>query len=80
MVVIIVLLAAVANFVSAWVVPLVIVGGLLTVTVIGALQLKQDERLSEKGFLKLMGLAFRQIPWLGKLAKARSGAGRLRLG
>lgn len=34
--------------------------------------MKQDERLSEQGFLKLMALAFRQLPLLGKLAKTGS--------
>ena len=60
---------------SPWVLPVVTLGGLLLTTVIGALQLRHDERLKEEAFLKLMGMAFRQIPFLGRLAKAGAGDG-----
>lgn len=73
--VLIALLAAVAKAVSFWVLPVVIVGGLILLSVIGALQLRTDEKLSEKGFLHLMRMSFRQIPVLGKLARsARTSA------
>jgi hypothetical protein len=37
-------------------------GGLLFLTVIGALQLTQDERLSQKSFLALMKMVLEQLP------------------
>jgi hypothetical protein len=56
---------------SPWWLPVVILGGLLLITVVGALQLKNGERLQERSFLKLMNMAFQQIPLLGKLAGQR---------
>jgi hypothetical protein len=63
------ILAIVANVVSFWVFPAVIVGGLLGLSVIGALQLRQDEQLSERGFIDLMGLTLRQLPLIRAAGK-----------
>lgn len=73
LVVVIASLAAVGKLLAVWILPIMIIGGLLLVTVIGALQMKQDERLSDKTFLSLMTLAFQQLPLLGRLAKDHSG-------
>jgi hypothetical protein len=56
------MLAIIANVVALWVLPAVIIGGLIGPSVVGALQLRHDEGLSEQGFLKLMGLTLRQLP------------------
>lgn len=69
-VVLITLLAAVGKVLSYWVLPVIVIGGLLLITVVGALQLRQDDRLSEKSFVTLMKLALRQMPLLGKAVKA----------
>jgi hypothetical protein len=37
---------------------------LLAVSIVGAFQLRQDERLSEENFLKLMALSFKYLPWI----------------
>jgi Flp pilus assembly protein TadB len=58
-------LAVVANVVPIWALPPVLVAGLLGVSVIGALQLRHDRRLSERGFLRLMALTLRQLPLVG---------------
>jgi hypothetical protein len=42
--------------------PFVIIGTLLGVSIIGAFQLRQNERVSEKTFLSLMSLALRHLP------------------
>lgn len=54
----------VAHLLPVYVIPIVIVGGLLAVSVIGAFQLRQDDRLSEENFLKLMSLSFKYFPRL----------------
>lgn len=63
------MLAVIANLVSVWVLPAVIIGGLLGLSVVGALQLRHDEGLSEQGFLKLMGLTLRQLPLIRPAGK-----------
>lgn len=55
-------LAVIANVVPIWILPAVIVGGLLGLSLIGTLQLRQDRRLSEEGFLRLIWLTLRQLP------------------
>jgi hypothetical protein len=47
-----------------WIIPLAIIGGLLGVSAIGALQLRQDEKLSEKGFVELMRMTLAKLPLL----------------
>jgi internalin A len=58
-----------ARSVTPWLLPAVILGGLVFVGLVGALQLRHDDRLSEKSFLALVGLTFRQLPLLGRLSK-----------
>ncbi|MEV4050770.1 hypothetical protein AB0J55_06240 [Amycolatopsis sp. NPDC049688] len=56
------ILLVAARVLSIWVVPIIVVGGLLGVSVVGALQLRHDDRLSERGFLKLMMVAVGRLP------------------
>ena len=53
------LLLVAPNTVSVVVLPLVVLGSLLTIAVIGALQLRQDRSLSQEHFITLMLLTFR---------------------
>lgn len=64
MVILVVLFLIVAKSVSLSVLPIVIVGSLISVSLIGAFQLRQDNSLSEKNFLSLMFLTFRQLPFI----------------
>lgn len=48
---------------------LIIVAGIVAVPVLGALQLKQDKRLSDKSFLSLVKMVFAQLPLIGGLVK-----------
>jgi predicted membrane channel-forming protein YqfA (hemolysin III family) len=61
-VVIVVLLLAVGRVVSFWALPVVVVGALLLVMIVGAYQMRQDARLSEKGFLQLMADVLKRLP------------------
>ena len=54
-------IAVISMNVSWSVLPAVIIGGILFITVIGALQLRQDEKLDETSFLTLMSEAFKQL-------------------
>lgn len=64
---------------SPWFIPVVVAGGILVVSVIGALQLRNDERLKEVSFLKLMFKSLGYLPLLRTLlphskdAKAEQG-------
>jgi hypothetical protein len=62
-------LFAAAKTIPLWALPVVIVGALCAVSVIGALQLKQDRGISDKSFLALMGLAFKQVPFLARISR-----------
>jgi len=53
-----------ANTVPILVLPIVIVGALLMVSVVGAFQLRQDNALNQKNFLSLMLLTFKQLPFV----------------
>jgi internalin A len=61
--------AAVGKVVSPWALPVIIGGAVLTLAVVGALQLRQDRGLTEKSFLTLMGMALRRLPWLGRVGR-----------
>jgi hypothetical protein len=55
-------LLVVARLTPVWVLPVIVVGGLFGVSVVGAFQLRQDNRLSEQGFLRLMIAALGKLP------------------
>ena len=74
-VVIITALAAVGRVLNPWALPVIIAGAILTLSVVGALQLKQDSRLTDKSFLALMGMALRNFSLLGKLGKSGANQG-----
>lgn len=65
-------LGVIASLLPLWILPAIIVGGLLAVSIIGALQLKQDERLPDESFLKLMELSLKQLPLISRVVKADS--------
>jgi hypothetical protein len=73
LVVVTALFLAVAQVVPVWTLPVVIVAALIGVGVLGALQLRQDGRVSEKGMLTLFRAAFRNARALG--ANQPPGAG-----
>lgn len=54
-------LIATCKFLPAWTIAPVLIALVLLVIVIGALQLKNDDRLSEKSFVELMKLAMKRL-------------------
>jgi len=59
--VVIALISVSQRIVAGWSFPLVLAAGIVSTTLIGALQLRNDDRLSEMGFLTLVELSFKQI-------------------
>ncbi len=55
-----------AKIVHILVLPIIIIGVLLMVSVVGAFQLRQDKSLSEKNFLNLMFMTFKYLPFIRK--------------
>ncbi len=49
--------------------PLIIVGGLLIIGLIGFLQLRNDERLKEESFVRLVIETYKRLPIIGNLFK-----------
>jgi Flp pilus assembly protein TadB len=66
LVAILALLLVAGAVLPVWALPVVVIGGLLGVAVIGALQLRQDERLSQKNFMELMVMTLARLPLLLK--------------
>ena len=64
LVVVVLLFLVVAKVVHPVTFSLVVIGAILAISVIGALQLKQDQQLNQENFLKLMALTFRYLPTL----------------
>jgi hypothetical protein len=62
-------LGVLANTVPVYVLPLLMVAGILFVPLIGFLQLRMDERLREKSFIELVTMVAAQLPLIGKLGK-----------
>jgi internalin A len=50
----------------------VIVAGILFIPLIGVLQLRQDDRLSEQGFIELIKLVIAQLPLIGNFFKPKN--------
>ncbi|MGH8002120.1 MAG: hypothetical protein ACREPR_22495, partial [Brasilonema sp.] len=71
-VVVIVLLTFMAGKVDLPVLALIIVAGILFIPIIGAFQLRMDERLSEKNFIDLMQLVIKQLPLIKNLPFLKS--------
>lgn len=66
-------LGTLANVVPLWTFGLTLVAGLLFVPLIGVLQLRQDDRLSEKGFVDLLRMVIGQLPLIGRIVKRDQG-------
>lgn len=64
LVILVTTLAIVSNYISWLALPIVLIAGLLATGIIGALQLRNDDRFSEDTFLKLMIESFKRLPLL----------------
>ncbi len=57
---------AVAALAPLWVIPVVLVAAVTLLAVVGALQLRHDDKITEKGFLALMKLALSQTKTIAR--------------
>ena len=64
-----VVLAIVARTVPLYTLTVVLIASGIFVLIIGALQLRQDDRISEKSLIKLVKMAVAQWPLIGKLVR-----------
>ena len=70
-IVMVILVAVLICYVPWYAAPLVIIGGILLYSIVGAAQLRNDNLLSEKGFLSLMLESFKRLPLLNITTKKR---------
>lgn len=63
----------VSKVVDPFILPIVIIGTLLAVSVVGAFQLRQDQALNQQNFLSLMGLTFKQLPFVREKRDTEGG-------
>ena len=54
---------------------LTIIGTAIFIVLIGVLQLRQDNRLSEKSFVELIKLVIEQLPLIGNVVKQLTSKG-----
>jgi hypothetical protein len=57
-------LAVLSNSVSWVALPIVIIGGILIIGIVGALQLKNDDKLKDESFVKLITETYKRLPLL----------------
>ena len=63
-------LAVISNTVHWLLLPIIIIGGILLIGVVGAFQLRNDDKLKDESFLKLMTETYKSLPLL-KQSKAK---------
>lgn len=68
-----VVILAASKMVPLWALPVVVIAALISLVVLGALQLRQDGKVSEKNLLQLITAAFRTARQIGP---AGSGQGQ----
>ena len=64
--IVIILLGVLARYIPLYSLPVVLVAGGIFIPLIGVLQLRQDDKLSEKSFSELIKLVIGQLPLIGK--------------
>ncbi|MCR8560854.1 hypothetical protein KXD93_24565 [Mucilaginibacter sp. BJC16-A38] len=64
LIVVIITIAVIAKFLPWYSLPIIVIGSILIIGVIGALQLRNDGELSEDNFIKLMVASYKRLPLL----------------
>ena len=62
-------LAVLGNMLAWYLLPLIIIGGILIIGVVGAFQLKNDDKLKDETFLSLIQETYKRLPLLKNLKK-----------
>lgn len=57
-------LAVISNMIPWYLLPIIIVGGVLIIGLIGILQLRNDEKLKDESFVSLIGETYKRLPLL----------------
>ena len=65
-------LSVLSNLVNWKVLPMIIIGAILIIGIIGALQLKNDDKLTDSNFLKLMTETYKNLPLVNLFTKDKS--------
>lgn len=60
-------LAVLSNIVHWALLPIIIIGGILLIMIVGILQLKNDDRISDKSFQSLVIETYKRLPLLNRL-------------
>ena len=68
-IIVISIIAAICHFLPWYSLPIILIASILLIGVIGAFQAKNDETLSEKGFLELMKETYKRLPLLKDIKK-----------
>ena len=69
-VIVIGILAWIAGSLNPVTLGIVVIAGIITVPLIGVLQLYMDKQLTEKSFVKLLKLVIRQLPIISSITKS----------
>lgn len=65
-------LSIISNLINWKVLPVIIVGGILLIGIIGALQLKNDDKLTDSSFLKLIIETYKKLPLINLFSNEKS--------
>lgn len=73
LVILLIIFLVIGHELSIWFLPVIIIGAALLLCLIGALQLRNDDKLSEENFLKLMLMVFRELPLIRSVIPDNAG-------
>jgi len=60
-------LGVLSNVVNWYLLPIILIGGILIIVIVGILQLRNDDRLSDRSFVTLIKETFKRIPLLNQI-------------
>jgi hypothetical protein len=66
---VIITLGVLSNTVDWYLLPIVLIAGILIIGLIGVLQLRNDDRISDKSFSSLIKETYRRLPLLNQIKK-----------
>jgi hypothetical protein len=65
-IIVIIGLAVLSNFVHWTLLPIIIISGILLIGLVGTLQLKNDDKITDKSFVSLITETFKRLPLIGQ--------------
>lgn len=64
-------LGVLSNLVVWYLLPIILIGGILIISIVGILQLRNDNRLSDKSFVSLIKETFKRLPLLNQIRNSQ---------